>query len=248
MRCLLLPMQQSAIAGRVGLTCATVNHVTWRHAANGTLVPGKPIGAPQKTTPRHSQTPPPPPPQHEPPAILSCTSGLAGHPWTPLNCGMAGCWQINSILSNIGHKNSIRILNLHPFMKSINMNIICLFYKVFIILKIKVALIDCSWSKAPSKAAYNGLMALITAQLGVAQPNWGRREVTPITLGSQPQLEKLDFRHVLPMSRLCFVEDGLTGSLDKCSGFDGVVEEFVWSEGWPENHQQPALVPWLPCL
>ena len=24
------------------------------------------------------------------------------------SCGMAGCWQINSILDNIGHKNSIR--------------------------------------------------------------------------------------------------------------------------------------------
>ena len=29
--------------------------------------------------------------QHEPPAILSCTPGLAGYPLpTPLSCGMAG--------------------------------------------------------------------------------------------------------------------------------------------------------------
>ena len=38
-------------------------------------------------------------------------------------------------------------------MKYIIMNMIYLFYKVFIILKIKIALNDCSWSKAPSKAA-----------------------------------------------------------------------------------------------
>ena len=44
-------------------------------------------------------------------------------------------------------------------MKNINMNKVYLFYKVFIIFKINVALIDCSWSKAPSKAAQNnGLM------------------------------------------------------------------------------------------
>ena len=44
-------------------------------------------------------------------------------------------------------------------MKDINMSIVYLFYNVFILLKIKVALINCSWSKAPSKAAENnGLM------------------------------------------------------------------------------------------
>ena len=32
------------------------------------------------------------------------------------------------------------------------------------------------------------------------------------------------------------------------SGLDGVDEEFVWNEGWPENHQQLAIIPWLPCL
>ena len=44
----------------------------------------------------------------EPPAILSSTPELG---LTPLSCGMVGCWQINSILANVGHKNSIRILN-----------------------------------------------------------------------------------------------------------------------------------------
>ena len=31
------------------------------------------------------------------------------------------------------------------------------------------------------------------------------------------------------------VENGPTGSLHKCSDLDGVDEEFVWNEGWPEN-------------
>ena len=30
---------------------------------------------------------------------------------TQMGLVMAGCWQINSILTNIGHRNSIRILN-----------------------------------------------------------------------------------------------------------------------------------------
>ena len=37
-------------AGRLGLTRATVNHIIQRHAATGTLVPGKSTGAPRKTT------------------------------------------------------------------------------------------------------------------------------------------------------------------------------------------------------
>ena len=36
-------------------------------------------------------------------------------------------------------------------------------------------------------------------------------------------------------SRPCFVEDGPTGSLLKCLGIDGMDEEFVLNEGWPEN-------------
>ena len=45
-------MWQSAIAGCVGLIHATINRIFWRHAATGTWVPGKPTGAPRKTTPR----------------------------------------------------------------------------------------------------------------------------------------------------------------------------------------------------
>ena len=36
-------------------------------------------------------------------------------PMTPMGLVMAGCWQINSILTNIGRRNSIRILNQYPF-------------------------------------------------------------------------------------------------------------------------------------
>ena len=63
-----------------------------------------------------------------------------------------------------------------------------------------MALINCNWSKAPSKAAQNnGLMVLITAQLGVARPDWGQREVRNITPGTYPHLGKLGWWHVLPM-------------------------------------------------
>ena len=41
--------------------------------------------------------------------------GWLATPSTPLSCGMASCWQINSILANSGRKNSIQILNQYPF-------------------------------------------------------------------------------------------------------------------------------------
>ena len=47
-------------------------------------------------------------PPHQPPVILSGTPELE---WAPLTCSF---WQINSILANIGHRNSIRILNQYP--------------------------------------------------------------------------------------------------------------------------------------
>ena len=53
--------------------------------------------------PIHSQTTP------SAPVILYGTSELG---WAILTCG---CWQINSILANIGHRNSIGILNQYPF-------------------------------------------------------------------------------------------------------------------------------------
>ena len=45
-------IKQGAFASRVGLTRATVNRILKRHAATGSLVPGKFSGAPRKTTPR----------------------------------------------------------------------------------------------------------------------------------------------------------------------------------------------------
>ena len=38
---------------------------------------------------------------------------------TPIGLVMAGCWQINSILANIGRRNSIQILNQYPFFRNI---------------------------------------------------------------------------------------------------------------------------------
>ena len=48
-------IKQGAIAARVGLTRATVNRIFKRHAATGSLVPGKSSGAPRKTTPRQDR-------------------------------------------------------------------------------------------------------------------------------------------------------------------------------------------------
>ena len=45
-------MWQSTIAGRMGLTHATINRIFRRHAATGKLMPGKATRAPWKTTPR----------------------------------------------------------------------------------------------------------------------------------------------------------------------------------------------------
>ena len=74
---------------------------------------------------------------------------------------------------------------------------------VFIILNIKIALINCSWSKAPSKAAKNnGVMALIRAQLGVPWPERGQREVRTSSPGSQVEMGKFGSRHVFPMLRV----------------------------------------------
>ena len=43
-------IKQGAIAARVSLTRATVNGILKKHAATGSLVPGKSSGAPRKTT------------------------------------------------------------------------------------------------------------------------------------------------------------------------------------------------------
>ena len=48
-------IKQCAIAANVDLTRATVNRILKRHAATGSLVPGKSSGAPRKTTPRQDR-------------------------------------------------------------------------------------------------------------------------------------------------------------------------------------------------
>ena len=44
------------------------------------------------------------------PAILTSTPELGR---TPLSCDKAGCWQINSISANTGHKNSIQFSDIY---------------------------------------------------------------------------------------------------------------------------------------
>ena len=91
-------------------------------------------------------------------AILSRTPELG---WNPLSCCMIGCWQINSILANImniGHKNSIRILNRYTSYEIYWYKFVLQSYHLR-----KVALISYSLSKAASKAAENnGLIGLIS--------------------------------------------------------------------------------------
>ena len=50
-------------------------------------------------------------PPHEPQPSYPAPQGWLATPSTPLSCGMASCWQINSILANSGRKNSIQIWN-----------------------------------------------------------------------------------------------------------------------------------------
>ena len=93
--------------------------------------------------------------------------------WTPLSCGTAGCRQINSILANIGNKNSNSNSNFETvplLMKYFNISIDYLFYQFFTILEIKVALISYSLSKATKN---NGLIALIRPLFAVPWPEWG---------------------------------------------------------------------------
>ena len=48
-------IKQGAIAAHVGLTRATINRILKRHAATGSLVPGKSSGAPGKITPQQDR-------------------------------------------------------------------------------------------------------------------------------------------------------------------------------------------------
>ena len=91
------------------------------------------------------------------------------------------------------YKNSIRILNQYTFlqclMKCMNMGIVYLFYKVLIILEIKVALISCSLSKAASKAAENNRLIAADkppagstlARVGLWANRWWLPQETAVT-------------------------------------------------------------------
>ena len=82
-------------------------------------------------------------------------------PCTPLHSDMAGCWQINSSLANIGPKKfHLTFESVPDLVKYINTSIVFYsFITFFIILEIKVALISYSLSKATSKdAENNGVM------------------------------------------------------------------------------------------
>ena len=57
----------------------------------------------------------------QPRAILSSTPAAGERtPVTPMGLAMAGCWQINHILANIGRRNSIRISNQYPLFWNIS--------------------------------------------------------------------------------------------------------------------------------
>ena len=98
-------------------------------------------------------------------------------PMAPMGLVMAGCWQINSILTNIGRRNSIRILNQYPFFWKILTQFIC-FINLFRILKIKVALISCRWSKVQSKAGENNGLIRPPAE---SVPSLNNTEIAPIS-------------------------------------------------------------------
>ena len=92
-------IKQGAIAARVGLTRATVNRILKRHAATGSLVPGKSSGAPRKTTPRQDR------------ALLRMVrqdrflSARALTAWMRNLYGMtAGCTTVNNRLLSRGYR------------------------------------------------------------------------------------------------------------------------------------------------
>ena len=61
-------------------------------------------------------------PPHEPPSILSSTPELG---WTPLSCGMADCWQINSILALAFFMSSKSALFVHCRTAVLKISTIC---------------------------------------------------------------------------------------------------------------------------
>ena len=110
-------------------------------------------------------------------------------------------------------------------MKNISMSIVYLFDKDFILLKIKVALIDCSWSKVlRTKAASNNRpMASITAQLGVARPDWVKKKLGQLpreVIPSRGSLADAMFSHVAAVYHRAWFIRQLTTSDEQDSEVD----------------------------
>ena len=72
-------------------------------------------------------------PPHQPQVILC---GIPELGWAPPICG---CWQINYILANIGHRNSIRIFNQYPFWWNISIQWFISFIKFLSFFKLRLS-------------------------------------------------------------------------------------------------------------
>ena len=96
-------------------------------------------------------------PPHEPLDILSCTPGLAGHPLDPTQL-----WHVWLLADQFyfsqhwSQKLHLNFKSVPLLMKNINMGIVYFFLLAFIILKIKVALIGCSWFQGVPQSAIKG--------------------------------------------------------------------------------------------
>ena len=51
-------------------------------------------------------------PPHEPQPSYPAPQDWLANPWTPLSCGMAGCWHNISILANSGRKKVFIVLKI----------------------------------------------------------------------------------------------------------------------------------------
>ena len=170
----------------------------------------------QRTHPIIPRTP------RQPPAVISSTPQLCkSTPMTPMGLVMAGCWQINSILTNIGRTNSIQISNQYPCFWNILIwtQFICLI-NFFCVFKIKVALISCRLSKVPSKAGENNGLIRPPAE---SVPGLNNREIAPISSSYGVGVEN-QTTLALPLG------SDLVGLiwLKPCSGYDCTLTGEVW--------------------
>ena len=99
---------------------------------------------------------------------------------TPVGLVMAGCWQINSILTNIGHRNFIQILNQYPFFWNIliSTQFIC-FIKLSCISKIKIALIAAGDQRFDQRLAGENKGLIRSSAESV--PDLNNTEIAPIS-------------------------------------------------------------------